>query len=219
MIKLKLDKLALEAFRSLSGNEIARKAIRKALGGWSQDPHGFGIPLYLPTPAPDTQFMGVDFAQSESGLWLPTPPLGYECTMMTADATYGTSPISLKNLEVTLQKFKAIGPPPAMKWNPIGEPFIKHIDFAPKDTGFLKSSLAFAQEQIIKSFGVPPSMLLGHQMQVSQGFLDDDFQWDGDIAREQRILRAMHGSRDEYVWSDVLQAHVRIGESLKVRNQ
>lgn len=35
------------------------------------------------------------------------------------------------------------------------------------------------------------------------------------IFREQRLLRAISGRCDEYVWSDVLQAHVRIGEDLK----
>jgi hypothetical protein len=33
--------------------------------------------------------------------------------------------------------------------------------------------------------------------------------------RDQKILRVHHKRRFEYVWSDTLKAHVRIGESLK----
>lgn len=33
-------------------------------------------------------------------------------------------------------------------------------------------------------------------------------------AREQQLLRRANGRQDEYVWSDVLKAHVRIGEDL-----
>lgn len=43
--------------------------------------------------------------------------------------------------------------------------------------------------------------------------------WPGSVSHtracEQQILRDINGRRYEYVWSETLQAHVRIGESLK----
>lgn len=57
---------------------------------------------------------------------------------------------------------------------------------------------------------IEAALLMGYPVVIGEPF--DPYR----RAREQQLLRAASGRQDEYVWSDVLKCHVRIGEDLKL---
>ena len=74
----------------------------------------------------------------------------------------------------------------------------------------IKDVLAYAAEKIIGNSGQYESLLPYCNCPICRGQRDPE-------PDEHKILRGFHGRAYEYVWSETLKVHVRIGESLKVK--